>query len=253
MKTLRLLILASVAAAVLLLPSCKQQKALVAGIDAGQVPLSFKDGKDYSGFEIDLASEAAKRAGYTISFVEIDWSSREKALLEKKVNSLWGTLTVTQQAKENILFTQTYLSDSQILIVPKNSSIADKNGLAGKSIGTLSGSMAAKVIESDSIVSQLESGSVNEFDDYDTLFLALDTGQIEAVAVDDTMGEYYIHQHSGNYRILPGTLSQQEYAVGVRRNDSAARNSLQKALSSMKADGTITKLCQKWFGKDLTK
>lgn len=254
MKAIKLLCaaLAAVSLAVLF-SGCRGETELVAGIDVSQVPLSFRDsGETLQGFEIDMATEAAKRAGFTVRFVPIDWSRKEQLLREDKVNSLWGTVNAKTESAKDVLLTEPYLSDEQVFVVPAESNIKSKSDLTDMAVGVIKGSEAADVLHKDSIAAKLSDGAPQMFDNFNTMFQALQSNQIDALAVDDTMGEYYISQNLYDYRILSGNLSTEQYAVAVRRNDSRLRNSVEAALTAMKKDGTTKKLSQKWFGKDFT-
>jgi polar amino acid transport system substrate-binding protein len=238
---------------VLTMSSCRGSSVLVVGVDINQVPLSFRDSNNsVSGFEIDLATEAAKRAGLTVRFVPINWVQREKALNSNEVNSLWGEDTAAPEEKNDILFTKPYMYNNQILIVLSDSNINTKEDLADKTIGVITGSKAADALKGDSITGMLAGGAPQFYDDNKTLFLALEANQIDAVAVDETMGDYYVNQNTVEYKILSGTLSTEQYSIGVRRNDSQLRNSMQKALDSMKKDGTSKSISIKWFNKNYT-
>jgi len=235
------------------LSGCRGQAVLVAGVDINQRPLSYGDSQDnITGFEIDMTTEAAKRAGMTARFVAVNWAQKEKALSSGKVNSLWGEISATPDEEKNVLFTKPYMFNNQVIIVSADSAITSKAELAGKELGVIKNSRAAETLKSDKISAKLAGGGPEYFNDYDTEFLGLESGQIDAVAVDETMGDYYINQNTFDYKILSGTLSSEQYSVGFRRNDSGLRNSIQRALDSMNKDGTSKALSIKWFGKDYT-
>ena len=254
MKTSRLLcsVLVSMGLAIAL-TSCHGASVLVVGVDIKQIPLSYTDGQNtISGFEVDMATEAAKRAGMTVEFVPINWAQKEKSLEDGKVNSLWGEIAITPEEKQNILFTKPYMYNSHVFIISSDSNITSKLDLTGLTVGTIQGSEAAADLVKDSISAQFAGGGPQIFNDSNTIFTALQSGQIDAVAVDETMGEYYINQNTFDYKVLPDKLSTVQYAVGVRRDDGRLRNSLQAALDSMVRDGTSKAISMKWFGKDYT-
>ena len=94
-------------------------KKVVIGLDDSFPPMGFKDEKgEIVGFDIDMAKEAAKRAGMDVEFKAIDWSSKEAELKSKKIDALWNGLTVSPEREKNILFSNTYMKDKQYVIVP---------------------------------------------------------------------------------------------------------------------------------------
>lgn len=249
------LILAAVllAATAFGMTACRGESVLVAGVDIDQMPLSYRDNdNNIVGFEVDMATEAAKRANMTIKIVPINWNQKEELLKSNKINSLWGKLTGTTVEKSNILMTKPYMKNNQIFMISSDSKIAKKEDLIGKTVGTVISSSASLHFKKDIVSVQLANGEMQPYTDANTLFLALQSGQIDAVAVDETMGEYFLNQNTVDYKVLNATISTEEYSVGVRRNDSRLRNSLQTALSSMAKDGTSKEFSNKWFGKDYT-
>ena len=80
--------------------------AIVVGLDDNFPPMGFRDEKnELVGFDIDLAKEAAKRLGASVTFKPIDWNAKEAELNGKRIDVLWNGLTITEERKANILFT----------------------------------------------------------------------------------------------------------------------------------------------------
>ena len=93
-------------------------KKVVIGLDDSFPPMGFKDDKgEIVGFDIDMAKEAAKRAGMDLELKAIDWSSKEAELKSKKIDALWNGLTVSPEREKNILFSNVYMKDKQYIIV----------------------------------------------------------------------------------------------------------------------------------------
>lgn len=91
---------------------------LVVGLDDNFPPMGFRDEKnELVGFDIDMAREAAKRAGLEVEFKPIDWSAKEAELSGKRVDALWNGLTITEERKQNIAFTAPYMENHQIIVV----------------------------------------------------------------------------------------------------------------------------------------
>lgn len=253
MKSFKRLCLILLSVGMLLTTACHEDNTLLVGVDISQIPLSYRDGQNaITGFEVDMATEAAKRAGMTVAFVPINWAKKEQALSSGKVNCLWGKLSDTAQNEKSLLFTGSYMTNQVILVVSSASKAANMDGLAGKAVGTIKDCDAATALLGSGIAAKIADGAPQYYSDSNTAFSALESAQIDAVAVDDTMGNYYINQNTFDYKILPDVLATTKYAVGVRRNDSRLRNSLQSSLVSMSKDGTSKALSMKWFNKDYT-
>ena len=87
------------------------QKKVVVGLDESFPPFGFKDdsGK-FVGFDIDLAKETMKRLNYEVEFKAIDWANKQQELDSGNIDMIWNGLEITDERKENILFTKPYLN-----------------------------------------------------------------------------------------------------------------------------------------------
>lgn len=232
---------------------CRGDSTLTVGVDVSQIPLSYRDEQNnISGFFIDMASEAAKRAGVTVKFVPVNWPERQSALGSGNVNCLWGEIGVEDTLKQSQLFTKAYMRDNVVIVVPSSSVVLTSDDLKGKAVGVIKGSDAANALLGGTLVSSLADGAPLYYSNNNTLFSALGSGQLDAVAANETTGGYYINQNTLDYKVLPGNLASSEYVVAFRRNDSRLRNSIEKSLESMYGDGTSKTLSKKWFGGDFT-
>ena len=123
---------------------------LVVGLDDNFPPMGFRDEKnEIVGFDIDMAREAAKRAGIEVEFKPIDWNAKEAELLGKRVDALWNGLTILEERKEKILFSDPYMVNKQIIIVKTGSPIKAKADMAGKVVGAQEGSSAVTAMNKD--------------------------------------------------------------------------------------------------------
>ena len=98
---------------------------IVVGLDDNFPPMGFKDeNNDITGFDVDLAKEASKRLGREVEFKGIDWSSKEAELKSGRVDVLWNGLDITEKRKENMLFSDPYMDNRQIIFVKKGTASA---------------------------------------------------------------------------------------------------------------------------------
>lgn len=239
----------------LLIAGCgsADKKKIVIGLDDNFPPMGFRDEKnELVGFDIDMAKEAAKRMGMEVEFKPIDWNSKEAELNGKRVDMLWNGLTITEKRKENILFTNPYMENRQIIIVNANSAIKSKADLAGKVVGTQDGSSSVEAIEKDAAA--LNSfKELKKYGDNIAALMDLKAGRLEAVVVDEVVGRYYIAKKPGEYAVLTDHFGSEEYGVGLRKDDKALLDKLQKVMDEMKKDGTSATISKKWFGAEIVK
>lgn len=220
----------------------------VIGLDDNFPPMGFRDkNNELVGYDIDLAREAAKRMDTTVEFKPIEWSAKEAELSSKRVDALWNGLTITEERKKNIAFTKPYMINHQIIVVPNDSKLSIKADLKGKKVGLQDGSTAVHAVENDPVSKEIK--QIKKYADNVTALLDLAAGRLDAVIVDEVVGRYYISTKPGQYRVLKDNFGQEEYGVGLRKDDTELLNKLQTALDAMEADGTTTRIRDKWFAE----
>lgn len=226
---------------------------IVVGLDDNFPPMGFRDEKnELVGFDIDMAREASKRLGLEVEFKPIDWSSKEAELIGKRIDVLWNGLTILESRKEKIAFSAPYMANRQIIVVPANSEIKDKAGLAGKTVGAQEGSSAVDAMKKDEAVSN-SFKAFKLFGDNVTAFLDLSAGRLDAVVVDEVVGRFHVAKKSSEFAVLQDNFGTEDYGVGFRKEDTELLAKVDKALADMKADGTAGEISKKWFGENIVK
>jgi polar amino acid transport system substrate-binding protein len=251
-KNVRKALVVVSAAAILAAGGCSGQKSITVGISANSAPMSSRDGDGSpDGFIVEMAREAGKRMGVSINFKYVDMSKGTTNFTNQGVDALWGEIVPDASNSKSMLFTEPYLYDEQMLIVKDDSRIDSSNDINGKAVGAVSGSLADKALSADQNLT-IKGGLPAAYKEPVTAFMALDNGEIDALAVDETYALNRMEQHAADYRLLDESLSHDDYAVALRRNDSRLQDAFDKALDAMKADGTSAAISKKWFGSDLT-
>lgn len=125
----------------------KSQGKIVMGLDDAVPPMGFRDENtnEIIGVDIDLAKEVAKRLNVELELMPIDWNTKEAALNTKKIDIIWNGLTVTPERQEMMLFSASYLDNTQAIAVIEGSDIKSKADLAGKKIGVQAAAARWKV------------------------------------------------------------------------------------------------------------
>ena len=230
-------------------------KKIVVGLDDNFPPMGFKnESNEIVGFDIDLAKEASKRLGREVEFKAIDWSSKEAELKSGRVDILWNGLDITEKRKENMLFSDPYMDNRQIIFVKKGvKDITDEASMAGKVIGTQSASSAEEYMDNSAFFKD-KVKEVKKYSDFVSAFMDLENGRIDAVVGDEITGRYYMSKHPDSLEavdVAVGPVS--TFGIGFAKDNQQLRDEVQKVLNEMKADGTMAKISEKWFGKDITK
>jgi polar amino acid transport system substrate-binding protein len=264
MKRVSLALVAALAA--VLAVSCSGKKAdsgdlslkavtdkgtFVLGLDDAFPPMGFRNDKnEIVGFDIDLATEVAKRMGVTLVTQPISWDAKEQELNTGKIDCIWNGLTITAEREAAMSFTKPYLSNAQVLVVRADATYKTLADLKGKKVALQAGSSAADALASatDFKASLKE---VVEMKDNLTALMDLEMGGVDAVVMDSVVAKDTIVRMGKPYAVLAETLASENYGVGFRKADIALRDKVQATLEAMAADGTIAKISTTWFGSDI--
>ena len=223
---------------------------LVLGLDDSFPPMGFRDeNNNIVGFDIDVATEVANRMGVELQLQPIEWSTKEMELNTGAVDCLWNGLSIDDERKQVMDLSEPYMTNRMVLVVLNDSEYTDQASLAGKTIGVQNGSTAEKIL-AESDFSQTIGNTIG-FKDNVTAFMDLETNGIDAIFMDEVVANYAITSQNKDFRILEDGLTEEEYAVGFKKGNTALKNEVQKYIDEMKADGTMAQISEKWFGKDV--
>ncbi len=226
--------------------------SFILGLDDAFPPMGFRDeNNEIVGYDIDLAKEVFSRIGVELILQPIDWSSKEQELATGNIDCIWNGFTITPEREEVILFTEPYLKNQQILVVKADSSYQSIDDIHGKVVGLQGGSSASDAMDSSpEFKDSLD--EIIEFSDNLTALMDLEAGGVDAVLLDLFVANDNIQRSGKNFRILDGSLTEENYGIGFRKDDVALRDKVQSVLQDMAADGTIAAISTKWFGADIS-
>ncbi|MDO5687288.1 MAG: amino acid ABC transporter substrate-binding protein [Neisseria sp.] len=226
--------------------------AIVIGLDDNYPPIGFRDEKgELTGSDIDLAKEAAKRLNRPVTFKPIDWASKEAELGSGKIDVIWNGLTITEERKKNILFTEPYQQAGQVIALKKDSPVQKLEDLKGKVIAIQDGSTAEDTLRKDPELAALFK-EVKRYADMATIYMDLKLGRLDGAILDEPLSRYYISKDPENFRALPEALSVEYDAIGVALGNTELQQDLNRVLKEMYDDGTTKAIFEKWFGKDIS-
>ena len=173
------------------LQKVKDKGTLILGLDDSFPPMGFRDENDQVvGFDIDLATEVAKRMGVELVIQPIDWDSKELELETGRVDCLWNGLSITDERVAAMYFAKPYIANKQIVIVPEGSEIKTAADLKEKRVGLQKGSSALDALNANPVSKELS--ELVELADNVTVFSELKAGRIDAFVVDEVVGRYLI-------------------------------------------------------------
>lgn len=221
------------------------------GFDQDFPPMGFVgDNGEYTGFDLELAQEVANRLGRKFVPQPIAWDAKDMELEAGNIDCIWNGFTITGR-EDGYTWTKPYMENSQVFVVGKDSGIKTLADLSGKIVEVQADSSAEKALQADGKLAETF-GTLQTTPDYNTAFMDLEMGAVDAIAMDVIVAGYQIEQRKADFIILDEALAAEEYGVGFKKGNDALRDQVQEQLEVMAADGTLKKISEKWFGKDVT-
>ena len=224
---------------------------LIVGFDQDFPPMGFVgDNGEYTGFDLDLAKEVASRLGLEYKAQPIAWDSKDMELESGNIDCIWNGFTITGR-EDDYTWTTPYMANKQVFVVANDSDIKSKADHAGKAVEVKADSSAEAALKENQDLANTF-GQLLTTPDYNTAFMDLEQGAVDAVAMDVIVAGYQIKQRNADFKILDDSLSEEEYGIGFKKGNTELRDKVQGALEEMAADGTLAKISDEWFGEDVT-
>ena len=222
------------------------------GFDQDFPPMGFVgDDGEFTGFDLDLAAEVAKRLGKEIKYQPIAWDAKDMELASGNIDCIWNGFS-TKNREDKYTWTKPYMKNDQVFVVRSDSDISSFEDLAGKTVEVQIDSSAEAVLKENAELSGTFA-KLQTVADFNTGFMDLEMGGVDALAMNSVVANYQITKRgSKGFKVLDKPLSSEEYAVGFKLGNTILRDEVQTALEEMKADGTLKSISEKWFGKDVT-
>lgn len=224
---------------------------LIVGFDQDFPPMGFVgDNGEYTGFDLELAQEVAKRLGLEYKAQPIAWDSKDMELESGNIDCIWNGFTMTGR-EDDYTWTEPYMANQQVFVVANDSDISSQADLAGKIVEVQADSSAeAALKEAPELTATFKELLTTA--DYNTAFMDLEQGAVDAIAMDVIVAGYQIQQRNADFKILDDSLSEEEYGVGFKKGNTELRDKVQSTLEEMAEDGTLQEVSEKWFSKDVT-
>lgn len=223
------------------------------GFDQDFPPMGFVgDDGEYTGFDLELAQEVASRLGLKYVPQPIAWDAKDMELEAGTIDCIWNGFTMNGR-EDAYTWSEPYMDNSQVFVVAADSGISTLADLAGKVVEVQTDSSAEAALKDNQELSS-SFGTLQTVADYNTAFMDLEMGAVDAIAMDVIVAGYQMEQREDgdNYVILDETLAAEEYGIGFKKGNEELRDKVQTTLEEMAADGTMAEISDKWFGRDVT-
>ncbi len=256
MKKNRIAVLAAAALAASMLAGtvsmADERTTFTVGFDAEYPPYGYMDENgEYTGFDLELAQAVCDMQGWELVKTPIDWDSKDMELNSGAIDCIWNGFTMNGR-EDDYTWSVPYVDNSQVIVVAEDSGITDLTGLAGKIVGVQAASAALELLSDGGDQADLAAtfGTLQQFPDYNSAFVELQAGSIDAVAMDIGVAQYQIKEKEG-FVIVGESLNSEKYAVGFRVGDDELCAAVNESLKALLEDGTFDELAEKYELSDM--
>lgn len=232
------------------LAQSQDNDVLKVGMSGHYFPFTFVDHGDLKGFEVDMMKEIADRIGMDVKFVTSNFSGLFGMLGSGRIDTIANEITITPQRKQVYVFTQPYVyTGAQIVTRKGNDEIHGVQDLRGKTVGVSLGSNFEKLLRELPFADQI---NIRTYQSNVELDVAL--GRIDAFVMDRVSSIQLIKKKPLPLQLAGKPFTQIHNALPFRDTPQgrALRDRVNKAITAMKKDGTLTAISKKWFGQDIT-
>lgn len=220
----------------------------VAGITLFEPMNYYDENGELTGFETEFTKAVCEKLGVEAKFQEIEWDKKEIELNAKTIDAIWNGLTVTEERKENMGFSKSYVRNKQVVVIKADNKdkYTDEASMAGASCAAESGSAGQTAIETSPVLSQNEFVGASAQKD---VLLEVKAGTVELGVLDYVMAKASIGEGTdySDLMIVEGVeLAPEEYAIGMRNGDTETIEKVNGAIDELVADGTLKALAEKY-------
>lgn len=253
MKKLLVFLMMAMMACSLLLTGCGGEekkaadapKVLRAGTEPAFAPFEFpqEGSKELTGFDVELVQALGQKLGYKVEMVSMGFDALIPALQAGNIDVAIAGMTITDERKKVVDFTDSYYTSGLMIMVRKDSPVKSIDDLKGKTIACQIGTTGENKSRS------VEGATVKAFNTQDEAALELKNGGADAVIGDAPVIEYYMTKAGKEFAKTVGEKMEAEpYGIALKKDNKLTAD-LNKALADMKKNGEYDKLYTKWFGE----
>ena len=193
------------------------------------------------GIDAEIAAAIAEKLGMELEIKDMEFDSLITACAGGSVDMVLAGMTVTDERKESVNFSDSYATGIQVIIVKEDSEIATADDLDGKTIGVQSGTTGDIYCRDD-----YGEDSVKQYNNGALAVAALQNGQVDCVVIDNEPAKNFVASNDG-LKILDTEYITEDYAIAVAKENTELLEKINNAMTELKADGTIDKIINKYI------
>lgn len=203
-------------------------------------PYEFHENNDIVGIDADIAKAIAEKLGMELEIKDMAFDSLIPAVQSGKADFAAAGMTVDEDRKKNVDFTDTYAEAAQVIIVKDGSEIAAPDDLKGKKIGVQTGTTG------DIYAGDIENAEIQRFNKGMDAVMALTQGKIDAVIIDREPAKVFVKDNAG-LKVLDEAFTEEEYAIAVKKGNTELLDKMNGAIKELKESGELQKIVDKYI------
>lgn len=225
-------------------------RVLVVGTDAAYKPFESQNEKgEVVGFDIEVVKAVAQKAGIEVKFVNTPWEGIFNALAQGDRDLLVSAITITDERRQTMDFSQPYFEAKQLIAVKNDSKVAKFEDIKTLTVGVQNGTTG------DEVVGKLlgkSSTAIKRFESTPLALKELEAGGVEAVVADNGVVVHYLANNTGGgfKTVSDAGFPVEQYGIAVKKGNAELLAKIDKGLADIKADGTYAKIYASHFGAE---
>ncbi|MCF2941570.1 transporter substrate-binding domain-containing protein [Paenibacillus alkaliterrae] len=226
-----------------------ERDKLIAGVKFDTKLFGLKDpgSGNVEGFDIDIAKAIAKKLlgdETKLELKEVTSKTRMPMLNNGEIDLIVATMTVTDERKKEVDFSEIYFNAGQSLLVKKGSAIRGLDDVTKdtKVVG-VKGATSIKNIED-----KVEGLRVQQFENYQEAFNALKAGQGDVLTTDNAI-LYGMTKQDSNYEVVGGTFTDEPYGIAIKKGQADLVTAVNEVIAELKSSGEYDRIYEKWIGE----
>ena len=217
-------------------------------------PINYLDeNNNFVGFDTEFAEKVCEELGYKPEFIEINWNNKVMTLNTTEIDCIWNGMTITDELKEVIAITDSYMENQQVAVVKTSeaSKYTDIASLANATAGiAVEGGSAGEKVVNEAEELKNASLKLNKFEAQKDTLLEVKTGASSVAIIDITMAKAMTGEGTdySDLTYVDLGFAKEDYGIGVRKEDTELLRKLNELIAKYKTDGTFDDLYAKYMG-----
>lgn len=219
---------------------------LVIGSDNYEPYFYLDENGAYAGIDVEIATAACERLGWTASFQKINWQEKDALLERGDVDCLWGSFSMNGR-EDRYRWAGPYMYSRQVVIVQADSDIRTLADLNDKRISVQISTKPEELLLTHQVPGVEQVKNVYSLANVNDVFAALDKGYVDACAGHETAYRSFMGGRAGQYRVLDQELLRVGLGVAFYKGDDTGRaEALSDVLRELKEDGTTAGILERY-------